>query len=1353
MNATDHHNGSGRQVAGSRMALGVPCLALLVLMSTLATPNPAAAQTLIAAAKTNLLFHGTNTFFPATGTYWTVKGRVTSPFLSFTNNTVIYLQDSSAGVRLYGYGIYCDLETNNAIFAPGVEVTLTGYLDQDRGMRSIRPEFYNGNPYDPAGDFFISNPTPAPVTPAEVLLANYLAHGEDWEANLIKVTNVLVTSSQTTWPLGVDYALTTVADAAGTPCYLYINKASSAPGQLVPTNRFDLTGIAFQMTTALIPSNGYYIMPRAYSDLDTHLGPQPPRIYVPTNRAAQVGRPYTLEFIGQDRNPTNVLTLGVDWLPAGATFAQPGERLGRVEWTPPVEFQGVTTNIRLWVSDGTWTATQIVAISVGATYLPGYAWINEFHYDDVGEDNYEGVELAGAAGIDLDNYTIYAYNGGDGKYYLTKPCAGMIEDAGGGYGAVWFAMTNLQNGPADGFALVSSNRLLDFFTYEGTMTASNGPAIGRISYDCGVVEDSSTPDDYDCQMAGTGTTFEAFFWIGPTENTRGEINAPHQELGTGLFARVTFESLQSNPEAPTTNDPIYLECMVIPSASAELGSIQAWYRINDGGFEAVPMVYWGENFYATEGPLPAQTNGAVVEYYIEAEYSGPGAQSPAMSYTNATPVVSLPDGSKNVGGYWVRQSEAGKDDLLLRLADDTLIAPSNYIIVARNATRGEFQTYWKTNLNPYTVYINTGDGMPVINGGEYYTLLDYAQVPIDGPSPSSFNPSTKCIRRISATNDATLTNSWIVSAMANASPGSGCGGNGRDNFVISEISDAANSKYEFVELFYDSRGIVPSNRPPFITLDPLGGWYQIQESNYFSLGVTANAAAGDIGQPVALVASNVPAGANWSNVSGPAPISSVFSWRPSAMDVGTNVVKFHAANAYGTALHLVTVVVYSISAFLPAPEVRAATSVESNRFVANWREVDSATGYILDVASNAAFRSGTGGGDVWTNKLAAGDLVVVTVNADVPKGFDMIPMVNLLAGTQIALTDNAWSNTTFVGNEGIVTYTAPEAIPAGRMLSYRIDAGSIGFVKTGSFDLSGSGDTLLAYQGDKATPSFLYGVGWAINGPWISSGSPGNNKSYIPAALSVAGRTILDLGNKDNYQYRTTAGVTGAKTTLLARVAMSYNWETNDAAAFPAFPTNFTLPATGTFTTNDYVAGYKGLVVDTISQVVTGLFKGTRYFYRVKATNSTHVSVYSSTTNIVAGEAPPSPYYYTNWAVAHGLNPASNPDDAPSANRDGDPDSNYEEFCADTDPLNAAKYFRNEITNYTGRGTLLLHAGPPTTNSRLYDVWMTTNLVRGIWQGYGFDKWGADNGAAVPFSVTNAIPRAYYRTGVKVPEP
>jgi hypothetical protein len=41
-------------------------------------------------------------------------------------------------------------------------------------------------------------------------------------------------------------------------------------------------------------------------------------------------------------------------------------------------------------------------------------FINEIHYENVGSDNNEGVEIVGPAGTNLGSYMISAYNGAGG---------------------------------------------------------------------------------------------------------------------------------------------------------------------------------------------------------------------------------------------------------------------------------------------------------------------------------------------------------------------------------------------------------------------------------------------------------------------------------------------------------------------------------------------------------------------------------------------------------------------------------------------------------------------------------------------------------------------------------------------------------------------------------------------------------------------------------------------------------------------------------------------------------------------------------------------------------------------------
>jgi ELWxxDGT repeat protein len=155
-------------------------------------------------------------------------------------------------------------------------------------------------------------------------------------------------------------------------------------------------------------------------------------------------------------------------------------------------------------------------------------WINEFHYDNTGTDSGEFIELAGTAGLNLSGYSLVLYNGANGMVYNSLSLSGIIDDESNGFGAVYFPypVNGIQNGAPDGIALVDSpGNVLEFISYEGTFTAINGPATGRVSDNIGVIESSSTPIGYSLQRTGSGNGASAFNWTGPLTASPGDINA------------------------------------------------------------------------------------------------------------------------------------------------------------------------------------------------------------------------------------------------------------------------------------------------------------------------------------------------------------------------------------------------------------------------------------------------------------------------------------------------------------------------------------------------------------------------------------------------------------------------------------------------------------------------------------------------------------------------------------------------------------------------------------------------------------------------------------------------------------
>ena len=140
-------------------------------------------------------------------------------------------------------------------------------------------------------------------------------------------------------------------------------------------------------------------------------------------------------------------------------------------------------------------------------------FINEFHYDNNGTDIDEGLEIAAAADTNLDGWQLLFYNGSDGSVYKTNDLAGLIPNQENGYGVLSFSSSGIQNGPADAFALVDDlGSVMDFISYEGSVTATEGAALGLTSIDVGVSEPTNTPLGMSLQKLGLGFDSEDFSW-------------------------------------------------------------------------------------------------------------------------------------------------------------------------------------------------------------------------------------------------------------------------------------------------------------------------------------------------------------------------------------------------------------------------------------------------------------------------------------------------------------------------------------------------------------------------------------------------------------------------------------------------------------------------------------------------------------------------------------------------------------------------------------------------------------------------------------------------------------------------
>lgn len=170
-------------------------------------------------------------------------------------------------------------------------------------------------------------------------------------------------------------------------------------------------------------------------------------------------------------------------------------------------------------------------------------FINEIHYDNVGTDVGEAIEIAGPAGTDLTGWRLVRYNGANGLVYTTPAAdpagadtlSGTIPNICGGYGVlvVNYLVNGLQNGAPDGVALVDNQgNVIQFLSYEGSFTAVDGPAAGLISSDIGVSQSGSGPIGYSLQLVGSGTAYEDFTWAEEKANSFGACNDGQSFTGT-----------------------------------------------------------------------------------------------------------------------------------------------------------------------------------------------------------------------------------------------------------------------------------------------------------------------------------------------------------------------------------------------------------------------------------------------------------------------------------------------------------------------------------------------------------------------------------------------------------------------------------------------------------------------------------------------------------------------------------------------------------------------------------------------------------------------------------------------------
>ncbi|MHC4294995.1 MAG: PEP-CTERM sorting domain-containing protein [Planctomycetota bacterium] len=167
----------------------------------------------------------------------------------------------------------------------------------------------------------------------------------------------------------------------------------------------------------------------------------------------------------------------------------------------------------------------LVPFLASATAAP---LLNEFHYDNAGSDVGEFLEVVLTGAANASNVTVTLYTGSTGLQYDTHNVGtsfsshGTLAD-GNRYYSLVLPSNGIQNGSPDGIAVDLSGAVAEFWSYEGTFTAADGPANGLTSVDVGVEEPlGTTPVGSSLQRINFGNT-----WVFTSgSSTLGAINIP-----------------------------------------------------------------------------------------------------------------------------------------------------------------------------------------------------------------------------------------------------------------------------------------------------------------------------------------------------------------------------------------------------------------------------------------------------------------------------------------------------------------------------------------------------------------------------------------------------------------------------------------------------------------------------------------------------------------------------------------------------------------------------------------------------------------------------------------------------------
>ena len=333
----------------------------------------------------------------------------------------------------------------------------------------------------------------------------------------------------------------------------------------------------------------------------------------------------------------------------------------------------------------------------------------------------------------------------------------------------------------------------------------------------------------------------------------------------------------------------------------------------------------------------------------------------------------------------------------------------------------------------------------------------------------------------------------------------------------------------------------------------------------------------------------------------------------------TYYYRVRASNAGGTSGASNVITVTTVVATPPAPVAFPATNVRQTSFTANWDTSAGATLYLLDVSTDTGFSAIVPG----YGNLNAGNVQTLNVLGITPG----TKYFYRLRGSNVGGTSG--NSNTMVVTTVAATPTAPVAIPASNIVQTSF---------TANWNAS-AGAT--AYLLDVASDTSFTALIPGYNNLNVGNVLTRNVTGLTPAAkyfYRVRGSNVGGTSGNSNSILVTTLVATppppvAVAGTIVTQTSFTANWNSSvGATAYfldVATDTNFTVIISADSNLN---------VGNVLTRNITGLAAGTKYFYRVRASNVGGTSGNSNTIVVTTVVATPLPPVAT---PASGIGPAS----------------------------------------------------------------------------------------------------------------